>query len=223
MSYPYGSMQTAQSRVEVVNAFMRGVYGWMCLGLLVTAGASVFTIGMPAMRQLVFGNQIMFFGLIIAELALVVGLSAAINRLSARTASLMFLAYSALNGITCRSLSPSIPVRHHNAFLVSGRHVRRHEPVRPFDQKDLTSFGSFLFMGLLGIIIASISTSSQVRGDDFVISCVGVLVFPGPRPMTRKSSRSWARWRRPTTPRPCAGAPSSGHSPCTWISSTCSS
>ena len=47
MSYPYGSMQTAQTRVEVVNAFMRGVYGWMCLGLLVTAGASVFTIGMP--------------------------------------------------------------------------------------------------------------------------------------------------------------------------------
>ena len=52
------------------------------------------------MRQIVFGNQIVFFGLIIAELALVVGLSAAINRLSAGTASLLFLAYSALNGVT---------------------------------------------------------------------------------------------------------------------------
>ena len=181
MSYPYGSMQTAQSRVEVVNAFLRGVYGWMCLGLLVTAGASVFTIGMPAMRQLVFGNQIMFFGLIIAELALVVGLSAAINRLSARTASLMFLAYSALNGITLSVIvavySPSAIM---NAFLVSGGMFGAMSLYGLLTKKDLTSFGSFLFMGLIGIIIASIVnifTKSAVM--DFVISCVGVLVFLG--------------------------------------------
>lgn len=64
MSFPYGSMQTAQTRVEVVNAFMRGVYGWMCMGLFVTAGASLFTVSSPAVMRAVFGNQILFFALI---------------------------------------------------------------------------------------------------------------------------------------------------------------
>ena len=100
---------------------MRGVYGWMCLGLLVTAGASFFTVTSPALMRAVFGNQILFFGLIIAELGLVVGLSAAINRLSANTASLLFLAYSALNGITLAAIfaiyAKAVIM---NAFLVSG-------------------------------------------------------------------------------------------------------
>jgi uncharacterized protein len=181
MSYPYGSMQTAQTRVEVVNAFMRGVYGWMCLGLLVTAGASFFTVTSPAVMRAVFGNQILFFGLIIVELGLVVGLSAAINRLSASTASLMFLAYSAINGITLAAIfAIYAKAAIMNAFLVTGGMFGAMSLYGLLTKKDLTSFGSFLFMGLIGIIIASvvnIFTKSAMM--DFVISCVGVLVFLG--------------------------------------------
>ena len=65
-----------------------------------TAAASLFTVRTPAVMQAVFGNQILLIGLIIVELGLVIGLSAAINRLSAGTATLLFLAYSALNGVT---------------------------------------------------------------------------------------------------------------------------
>ncbi len=181
MSYSSRPMQTAQTRVEVVNAFMRGVYGWMCLGLLLTAAASAFMVSSPAMMQAVFGNQILFFGLIIAELGLVIGLSAAISRLSAGTASGLFLLYSALNGITLAAIfavyAKAVIV---NAFLVTGGMFGAMSLYGLLTKKDLTSFGSFLFMGLIGIVIASvvnIFTKSAML--DFVISCVGVLVFLG--------------------------------------------
>lgn len=181
MSYSSRPMQTAQTRVEVVNAFMRGVYGWMCLGLLLTAAASAFMVSSPAMMQAVFGNQILFFGLIIAELGLVIGLSAAISRLSAGTASGLFLLYSALNGITLAAIfAVYAKATIVNAFLVTGGMFGAMSLYGLLTKKDLTSFGSFLFMGLIGIVIASvvnIFTKSAML--DFVISCVGVLVFLG--------------------------------------------
>jgi uncharacterized protein len=181
MNYTQGSMQTAQTRVEVVNAFMRGVYGWMCLGLMITAGASFFTVTSPALMRVVFGNQIVFFGLVIAELGLVVGLSAAINRISGGTASLLFALYSALNGITLAAIfAVYAKAAIMNAFFVTGGMFGAMSLYGLLTKKDLTSFGSFLFMGLIGIIIASvvnIFTKSAMM--DFVISCVGVLVFLG--------------------------------------------
>ncbi len=181
MALPYRTVPTAQTRVEVVNAFMRGVYGWMCLGLLVTAGASFFTVASPAIMRAVFGNQLIFFGLIIAELALVVSLSAAISRLSAGTASGLFLLYSALNGVTLAAIfavyAKAVII---NAFLVTGGMFGAMSLYGLLTRRDLTSLGSFLFMGLIGIVIASIVnifTKSPMM--DFVISCVGVLVFLG--------------------------------------------
>ncbi|OLN29660.1 putative membrane protein [Desulfovibrio sp. DV] len=181
MSYPYRSMQTTQSRVEVVNAFMRGVYGWMSLGLLVTAAASVFVVSSPALMQTVFSNSIVFYGLIIAELALVVGLSAAINRLSAGTASALFMLYSALNGVTLSSIFIIYTqATIFKAFLVTGGMFGAMSLYGLMTKRDLTSLGSFMFMGLIGVIIASvvnIFTKSAMM--DFIISCVGVLVFTG--------------------------------------------
>ncbi len=181
MSSPYRSMPTTQARVEVVNAFMRGVYGWMCLGLLLTAAASAFTVSSPALMQAIFGNQILFFGLIIVEFGLVLGISAAINRLSAGTASGLFLLYSALNGVTLAAIfavyAKAVII---NAFLVTGGMFGAMSLYGLLTRRDLTSLGSFLFMGLIGIIIASvvnIFTKSAMM--DFIISCVGVLVFLG--------------------------------------------
>jgi len=181
MSYPYRSMQTTQTRVEVVNAFMRGVYGWMCLGLLVTAAASAFMVSSPALMQAVFGNQMLFFGLIIVELGLVVGLSAAINRLSAGAASGLFLLYSGLNGITLAAIfavyAKAVII---NAFLVTGGMFGAMSLYGLLTRRDLTSLGSFMFMGLIGIVIASIvNIFTKSAMMDFIISCVGVLVFLG--------------------------------------------
>ena len=181
MSYQYRSMQTTQARVEVVNAFMRGVYGWMCLGLLVTAAASLFVVSSPALMQAVFGNQILFFGLIIAELALVVGLSAAINRLSAGTASGLFMLYSALNGVTLSAIFVVYAkATIFKAFLVTGGMFGAMSLFGLLTKRDLTAMGSFLIMGVFGILIASIVNifiaSSALQ---FAISVIGVLVFAG--------------------------------------------
>jgi FtsH-binding integral membrane protein len=181
MSYPYRSMQTTQARAEVVNAFMRGVYGWMSLGLLVTAAASVFVVSSPALTQVVFGNQLVFFGLIIAELALVVGLSAAINRLSAGTASGLFMLYSALNGVTLSAIfAVYAQATIFKAFLVTGGMFGAMSVYGLVTRRDLTGMGSFLFMGLIGVVIASIvNIFTKSAMMDFIISCVGVLVFTG--------------------------------------------
>ena len=181
MNAPYGTLQTAQTRVEAVNAFLRGVYGWMCLGLFVTAAAALFTVSSPALMQAVFGNQVLLIVLIVAELGLVIGLSAAINRLSAGTASLLFLAYSALNGVTLSAIfvvySPAVIIK---AFLVSGGMFGAMSLYGLLTKKDLTSFGSFLFMGLIGIVIAMVvNIFLKSAMMDFVVSCLGVLIFTG--------------------------------------------
>jgi FtsH-binding integral membrane protein len=181
MSYPYRSMQTTQTRVEALNAFMRGVYGWMCLGLLVTGAASAFTVTSPTIMRAVFTNQLIYIGLIVVELGMVVALAAAINRLSASAATGMFLLYSALNGVTL-SVIFAIYAKAAiiNAFLVTAGMFGAMSLYGLLTRRDLTSLGSFMFMGLIGIIIASIVnifTKSSMM--EFVISCVGVLVFLG--------------------------------------------
>jgi len=181
MSYPYRSMPTTQSRVEVLNAFMRGVYGWMCMGLLVTAAASAFVVSSPAIMQAVFTNQLIYIGLIIVELGMVVALAAAINRLSATAATSMFLLYSALNGVTLSVIfviyAKAVII---NAFLVSAGMFGAMSLYGLLTKRDLTSLGSFMFMGLIGVIIASIvNIFTKSAMMDFIISCVGVLVFIG--------------------------------------------
>jgi len=181
MSYPYRSMPTTQSRVEVLNAFMRGVYGWMCMGLLVTAAASAFVVSSPAIMQAIFTNQLIYIGLIIVELGMVVGLAAAINRLSSTAATSMFLLYSALNGVTLSVIfviyAKAVII---NAFLVSAGMFGAMSLYGLLTKRDLTSLGSFMFMGLIGVIIASIvNIFTKSAMMDFIISCVGVLVFIG--------------------------------------------
>jgi len=181
MTQQYHSMDYARPKAEALNAFMRGVYGWMCLGLGVTTVAAYLTVSSQAMMQFIFGNQIVFFGLVIAEFALVISISAAIRRLSASAASGLFLLYSALNGLTLSAIfvvytQSSIM----SAFLVSAGMFGAMSIYGLVTKKDLTSWGSFLFMGLIGIIIASIvNIFVKSSAMSSIISYVGVLVFVG--------------------------------------------
>src|SRR5262245_36222036 len=90
----------AAATAERVTAFLRKVYGWMFVGLGVTAAVALGVSGSPTLLQAIFGNKILFFGLILAELGLVFYLSARVNKLAPGTASGLFLLYSALNGAT---------------------------------------------------------------------------------------------------------------------------
>ncbi|WP_243312495.1 Bax inhibitor-1/YccA family protein [Fundidesulfovibrio agrisoli] len=178
--YNAANAQQSLSRAEALNAFMRGVYGWMAAGLGLTALIAVMVASSPAVYKIAF-NPVVLIVLILAELGLVVGLSARINRMASGTATGMFLAYSALNGVTLSSIflvytATSIT----SAFAVSAGMFLAMSVYGMVTKRDLTSLGSFMFMGLIGIIIASlVNIFLQSSAMAFIINCVGVLVFTG--------------------------------------------
>ena len=161
--------------------FMPKVYIWMTFGLFLTALTALVTISSETLINLIFGNKIVFYGLVFAQLGLVISLSAAINKIKAFTATLMFLFYSALSGVTFASIflvytSTSIA----SAFFIASGTFGAMSVYGFVTKRDLTGFGSFLFMGLIGIIIASVVNwflKSEMM--HYVIGYVGVLVFVG--------------------------------------------
>lgn len=171
-----------KERVAVAhNEFIRSVYNWMGLGLATTAIVSLFTASSPTLLNLIFGNQLVFFGLIICELLLVVGLSGAINRLQASTAALMFFIYSALNGVTLAVIflaytRASIA----STFFVTAGTFGAMSIYGYTTKRDLTSWGSFLFMGLIGIVIASlVNFFLHSEAIYWVVTYCGIFVFVG--------------------------------------------
>jgi hypothetical protein len=153
----------------------------MGLGLLLTAAMAVVTLSSPALLQLVFGNRLVFYGLILGELGLVIAVSAAINRLSAATATALFLLYAALNGITFSVIfavytTESIA----STFVVTAATFGAMSVYGYTTRRDLTNWGSFLFMGLIGIVIASVvNIFVESSAASWVISAIGVIVFTG--------------------------------------------
>ena len=171
-----------RERIAAVQGeFIRSVYNWMGLGLAATALVSLYTASSATMLNFIFGTPLVFVGLIIAELALVVALSAGINRVQASTAVAMFFIYSALNGLTLSAVflmytRASIA----STFFVTAGTFGIMSVYGYTTKKDLTSWGSFLFMGLIGIILASlVNFFLKSESIYWVITYAGVIVFVG--------------------------------------------
>jgi FtsH-binding integral membrane protein len=165
----------------VETRFLTRVYGWMAGGLAATALMAWVTLSTPALLQLVFGNRLVFYGLLVGELALVAWLSGLVGRMSASTAAIVFVAYSALNGLTLASVflvytSGSIV----STFVVTAGTFGAMSVYGLVTSRSLDGLGSFAFMGLIGVILASV-VNLFLRNSmlEFVISCVGVIVFVG--------------------------------------------
>jgi hypothetical protein len=178
---PDTQMLYQRDRVAVQGEFIRRVYNWMGLGLAITALVAMYTASNQSLLALIFSNSLVFFGLIIGELALVFILSAAINRLQASTATLMFVLYSALNGLTLSVIflvytRASIA----STFLVTAGTFGVMSLYGYTTQRDLTSWGSFLFMGLIGIILASlVNIFFNIQTIYWVVTYAGILIFVG--------------------------------------------
>lgn len=174
------SASTAEMDVRV-RAFIRSVYGWMFGGLLLTTFASLWVVNSASMQALVLGNPIVLFGLIIVELVIVGVLSFRITKMSAGAAASAFLVYSFLNGLTLSVIfwaytQASIV----QAFLTAAAMFGAMSVYGLATKRDLTSWGSFFFMGLIGIVICSVvNIFLRSSGLSFVISLVGVFVFLG--------------------------------------------
>jgi FtsH-binding integral membrane protein len=173
--------RSADQTVVRQNTLIRQVYAWMGAGLTVTAVMALITLSSPTILNAITGNRLLFFGLMIGELALVFTLSGAINRMSASTATLIFIAYSALNGVTLSVVALVYTANSiASTFVITAGMFGAMSVYGYATKRDLTSWGSFLFMGLIGVVIASVVNifvgSSAVS---WVISGVGVIVFTG--------------------------------------------
>ena len=180
---------------DVERRFMTAVYRWMTLGLALTAGVAYSVASSEAALQLVLGNRVVFFGMIIAEFGLVIWISAAANRLSAAAAGGLFLLYSALNGATLSVVllmytGSSVAL----AFVTTAGTFGAMSVFATVTRRDLTSWGSFLMMGLVGIVIASVVNIFLRSGAmSFVISCAAVVVFTGLAAYDTQKLRALAR------------------------------
>ena len=160
---------------------MRKVYVWMSLALAITGFTAYGVATSPGIMQAIYTNQILFWGLIIAEFALVIGVSAAINKLSLTTATLMFILYSVINGAllsyifilyTASSIS--------TVFFITAGTFAAMAIVGYTTKTDLSSLGKILLMALIGLIIATVvNIFVKSSGFDMIISYVGVLIFVG--------------------------------------------
>ena len=160
---------------------MRKIYVWMTLALLITGATAYGVATSPGIQMALFSNQLLFWGLIIAEFALVIGISAAINRLSLTTATLMFILYSVINGAMLSSIfliytMSSIA----SVFFITAGTFGVMALIGYTTKKDLTSMGKILFMALIGIIIATVvNIFLKSSGLQMIVSYLGVLIFVG--------------------------------------------
>ena len=160
---------------------MRKVYVWMSLALAITGFTAYGVATSPGIMQAIYTNQILFWGLIIAEFALVIGVSAAINKLSLTTATLMFILYSVINGAllsyifilyTASSIS--------TVFFITAGTFAAMAFIGYTTKTDLSSWGKILLMALIGLIIATVvNVFIKSTMFDMILSYVGVLIFVG--------------------------------------------
>ncbi|MGW8193117.1 MAG: Bax inhibitor-1/YccA family protein [Desulforhopalus sp.] len=172
-------MTLTRAQQEASTVFLAKVFNWMALGLAITGGVAFFT-AYSGLASTIIGSPL-FFILMIVELGLVFYLSARVEKLQASTASGLFVGYSVLNGLTLSVIflaytGSSIAA----TFFITAGMFGAMAVYGLVTKRDLSGLGSFLFMGLIGIILASIVNiflkSSSVY---WAISLIGVFVFTG--------------------------------------------
>ncbi len=175
---PRGETDLALGAQTDAAAFMAKVYRWMALGLGLTGFIALYVAGTPAALRTVAP---MFLPLIIAELVVVLAFSFLARRVSLPIAAGMFLLYAALNGVTFSVIflaytRESIA----STFFITGGAFAGMSAYGTLAKKDLSSWGSFLMMGLIGVVLAGIvNLFTHSSALSFVISCCSVVVFTG--------------------------------------------
>ena len=186
---------TAYDRAQGAEAaFVAKVYRWMAAGLAITGLFALGVTESPGLQHVIFGNPLVFFGLIIGELVMVVAFSRVLRTATFGTAAAMFLAYCAVSGLTLSAIffaysRESIA----STFFITGGAFAAVSAYGTLTKRDLSGWGHFLFIGLVGIILASI-VNIFLRSDAvvFVTSCMGVLVFGGLAAYDAQRIRSFA-------------------------------
>ncbi|ELI8103398.1 Bax inhibitor-1/YccA family protein [Yersinia enterocolitica] len=179
--YPRSNGSIVERANSGIQAYMAQVYGWMTCGLLLTAVVAWYAANTPAVMNFIFSSQITFFGLIIVQLGLVFVISGMVNRLSGSMATSLFMLYSALTGLTLSSIlimytGASIA----STFIICAGMFGAMSVYGYTTKRDLSGMGSMLFMGLIGIVLASIvNIWLKSLALMWAVTYIGVLVFVG--------------------------------------------
>lgn len=177
----YVPYSTALDTTEAVNAIFRKVYQYMAFGLILTALTAYFTASSRTMLGLLFSSRVPVIVLCVAEFGLVIALGAGINKMSPSTARTLFFVYSIVNGLTCSVLllvytGESV----YKAFISTAGMFGAMSLYGLYTKRDITTWGSFLMMGLWGLIIATlINMFIGSSTTELVISILGIIIFMG--------------------------------------------
>ncbi len=181
MSWNQSTPVIADIRDERVSSFLAKVYGWMFLGLLITAGTAWGVASSPALINTFILNRPLFWLLLFAQLGVVFFLSARVAKMAPATAMGLFMLYAALVGVTSSVFllmytGSSI----FSTFVVTGGMFGATAVFGTVTKRSLAGLGQFMFMGLVGLLLAMVvGFFWQSDALQFVISVVGVLVFTG--------------------------------------------
>ncbi len=173
---------TRQEQVEQANRkFISKVYGWMTIALVISGFSALYTANSYTLINLIWGSRFGFLFLAIAELVLVFWLSASIHKISKTAATIAFIGYSILNGMTFSSIFVMYTTASiFRVFLASAAMFGAMTIYGMFTKRKLNSVGRYLMMGLFGVIIATLLNflfrSSTL---DFIISLVTLAIFIG--------------------------------------------
>jgi uncharacterized protein len=184
MSSPIGSTQNYNESIaqaERISGFLSKTYGWMAIGLGITAVVAMAVASSPAVQTFLFGNAIARWGLFLVTLGMVWYISARVNDLAPSTAASLFAVYSALmgtmlSGIFLLYTGSSIAT----TFLTTAGMFGALALYGTVTRRNLAGVGQFAFMGLIGVVIASIvGIFWQNSMFQFILSVCGVVVFTG--------------------------------------------
>ncbi len=172
---------SAEEAIAETQRFMTKVYGWMSFALIVTGFVAMYTASSPALLGIVFGSSYTLIAIIIVEFIMVGALAGWISKMSANVATLVFILYSALNGVTLSGIfivytSESIA----STFFITAGTFGIMSIYGYTTKTDLSQFKNLLFMGLIGLVIASIANifmkSTMIY---WITTYLGVLIFVG--------------------------------------------
>jgi FtsH-binding integral membrane protein len=179
MNYNHNNYYANDRMIYSQEPSLAGVYGWMSFGLLVTAVTAFFVVSQPKVLSFLVETPTVFFGIFLIQIALVVILSSMIQKLSFGTAATCFIGYSALTGLSLSTLAvvytgASLATTFGAAALMFGIMA----VYGYVTHSDLSSWGSFLLMGLIGLVIANIITIfTNNPGFELTVAAIGILLF----------------------------------------------
>ncbi len=177
----FNTLGTTRHDDLIVASLMRNVYLWMTAALVITGLCALLTAKSQAMITFLFTNPWAFIALVVAELALVFILSARIGKMSFETSTLMFIGYSALNGVMLSSIFIVYSLSSiATTFFICAGSFAVLAGIGTVTKKDLSVVGKFCYMAVIGLIIAAVVNMFLHNTlFDLLVSAIGVLIFAG--------------------------------------------